>query len=155
EALLAARSNICLTYNCRELQKDQELQPCGTLTQLRRYLEQQVLGGASFRFADMPLRGDDPRYLDSTPEPHTDLLVNYNASERLLAVAARAPELELTAEQHRMLQQRLSSASRSFEVPSPAGGGAANRQASATITLRELRVFLHCPAEAALKRHLA
>lgn len=156
EALLAARSKVYLSYNCRELQKDQELQPCGTLTQLRRYLEQHVLGGSGFQFIDIPLRGDDARYLRSeAAEPHADLLVNYNATERLLAAAACSGELDLTAEQTRLLEQRLDSARRRFDVATPVASGTAKGQTAPTISMRELRGFLHCPAEAALKRHLA
>jgi exodeoxyribonuclease V gamma subunit len=161
ETLLAARSKVYLLYNSRDLQKDQELQPCGTLTQLRRYLERHVLGGIAFQPVPMPLRGDDPRYLNADANPaYSDLVVNYHANERLLAAAGgdRSGELCLNPEQQREIEQRLESAQRHFAVPAPPPEGAASSrksEAAATVTVRELRGFLDCPAEAALKRHLA
>ncbi|HEV3120488.1 MAG TPA: exodeoxyribonuclease V subunit gamma, partial [Isosphaeraceae bacterium] len=43
QALLAARKKIYLSYNCRDLQKDQELFACGPINQLRRFIEAQLL----------------------------------------------------------------------------------------------------------------
>src|SRR5262249_2702164 len=180
EALLAARSKVYLLYNCRELQRDQDLQPCSPVTQLRRYVERHILGGEPFHGVTVPLRGDDPLYLSADANgPHTDVLVNYNETERLLAVAQaqRQGVWQLDAAQAEKGQQRLQAAQKSFGVtqagPLGAGGGQGplqNEETLAqatgpqgaglgkdeipTISLRELRGFLDCPAEASLKRHL-
>jgi exonuclease V gamma subunit len=159
EALLAARSKLYLLYPCRELQRDQELHPCGPLNQVRRHLEQHLLGGEKFQVVPVPLRGDDLRCLQASADtPHTDLLVNYNESERLLALA-RAQEsrdLRLDERQARELDERLDHGRRGFRAGATEVAAAAARPESIppTVSLRDLSGFLSCPVEAGLRRHL-
>ena len=43
DVLLAARDRLVLTYNCRNLTEDAELNPCSIITQLESYLERHLL----------------------------------------------------------------------------------------------------------------
>jgi hypothetical protein len=154
ETLLAARGKIYLLYNNRELQRDQELHPAVPLCQLRRYLEDHVIDG-TFAIAQVPLHGCDPVYV--APQKSTsDILVNYNETERLAAVAEaqRVGLLSLDGRSAKELERRIRRARRDFaaeEGPAPGGAGTSD---SATVSVSELRRFLVCPAEAALRRHL-
>jgi exonuclease V gamma subunit len=42
DVLLAARERLLLSYNCRELSEDAELNPCSIITQLESYLERRL-----------------------------------------------------------------------------------------------------------------
>jgi len=159
ETLLAARDKVYLLYNGRDLQRDQDLQPCSVLTQLRRQVESTVLGGQAFAVTTVPLSGSDPCYLDAAAVPrYTDVLVNYNRTERLLALdeARRAGALHLNLWQQLEVDGALEQARRVFALPpgltAPARPQAGRRL---TVALRELRGFLRCPAEASLQRHLS
>ena len=150
EAVLAARQKLYLLYNNKELQRDQELQPCGLVNQLRRYLDKHVVE-ATFTIKEAPLHGSDPKLLPQ--DSGEDVLVNYNATERLLAIheAQQRGRLRLDALQTEKLEQRLREAQRHFPLPA---APLAEVPGPLTIHLQELRGFLRCPAEAALKRHL-
>lgn len=154
EAVLAAQEKLYLVYNQRDLQKDQVLEPCGLVSQLRRYLEAHVLA-ARFEPAIIPLAGSDPQYLNP-PDPRgtSDVLVNDGEAERLLCLAdlqrrgLLAPVGPAAAE----LAVRLQAARRTFALP--ANAPLPQREPVPTVTFAELRRFLRCPAEAGLKRHL-
>jgi len=150
EAVLAARQKLYLLYNNKELQRDQELQPCGLVNQLRRYLEKYVVESA-FTIKEAPLHGSDPKLLPQ--DSREDVLVNYNATERLLAIreAHQRGQLCFDAQHTEKLEQRLREAQRHFPLPA---APLSEVPAALTIHLQELRGFLRCPAEAALKRHL-
>ena len=158
ETLLAARDKLYLLYNGRDLQRDQDLQPCSVLIQLRRYVESEVLGGQAFATTYVPLGGNDPRYLDpASVPPYTDVLVNYNRTERLLAIeeARRAGALHLNLFQKLEVEGALEQAQRVFALPSELTPAPAAPGRKLSVALRELRGFLRCPAEASLKRHLS
>src|SRR5262249_50109324 len=153
----------------------QELQPCSPLNQLRQHVEQHILGGP-FATVKVPLRVHDPIYLRSEGKPaHTDLLVNYNVTDRLLAIAdaKRTGALELDMFQGNEVERRQATAQRQFDVPQPdvvagvprggrpttgplraVGAGMRGGAGPRTGTRGELRGFLDCPAEAVVKRHL-
>jgi exodeoxyribonuclease V gamma subunit len=152
QVLLAARQKIYLLYNCRELQKDQELHPCGPINQLRRFLEEHIIEDDSFKVTSVPLLPTDIRLLGDRDNPFTDVLVSYSASNRLLAIKQANDEgrLALTHEQERDLKQRHINAKRSFTL-SPTKSVSVER---VTISLGWLKEFLRCPAEAMLRRHL-
>jgi exodeoxyribonuclease V gamma subunit len=149
EATLAARQKLYVVYNSRDLQKDQQLFPCSPVNQLRRYLDQHVLR-ETLKVIEVPLQGSDPKFLEQPPDE--DVVVNYSEAERVLAIEqARSQEkLRLDPRSAQMLDERLQRVQRAFAMPP----GASAATGIPTIHLRELRGYLRCPAEAALKRHL-
>jgi exonuclease V gamma subunit len=155
EALLAAREKVYLLYDCRELQRDQELHPSSVINQLRRYLEEHVLAAKPLQIVAAPLRSSDSRYLaePARGDAH-DVLVNFSNVDRLVALAecrARG-ELKLTRTQERELDRELAKHQKDF-TPS-AGPPTEQTERVPTVSIRELVRFLRCPAEAALRRHL-
>lgn len=153
EAALAARRKLYLLYTNRDLQKDQALYPCGPVIQLQRYLEECVVD-KRFEGVTVPLSGVDHRYLAPVDgDKHSDVLVNYDETDRIAAAeAARsAGEVLLDVKASAELDRRLATARRAFAIP-PSKGSA--RKSISAVTVHELRRFLRCPAEAAIRRHL-
>ena len=62
ETILATRRRLVITYNERDLQRDQERQPAVPVLQLKRYLEKNVTDGP-FRVGSACLLAHDTRYL--------------------------------------------------------------------------------------------
>jgi hypothetical protein len=153
QALLSAREKVYLLYNCRELQKDQVLHPSSPILQLRRYLEEHILQGGKLEIVKAPLLGSDTVSLQGGGARASDCLVTYSETERLLAVeeAQQRGTLQLEANRAAEIERRLQKARRTFPLPPAADVSTA---AIPTVTLAELRGFLRCPVEAALKRHL-
>jgi exonuclease V gamma subunit len=155
EALLAAREKIYLLYNSRELQRDQELQMCVPLAQLHRHLREHLCG--SFEITRVPLNGGDVQYLEPAKN-FSDILVNWSETERLLALdeARLDGRLQLDAAQTKGIIARLEKGRRKFEPPAaaPAARSPVDADRLDTISIAELKRFLLCPAEAALRRHL-
>jgi exodeoxyribonuclease V gamma subunit len=155
EALLAARDKVYLLYDCRELQRDQELHPSSIISQLGRYLEEHVLAEKPLQVVAAPLRSSDAKYL---AEPACgaahDVLVNFSKVDRLVAlVECRARgELTLTKTQERQLELEL--AKHQMDFTPAAAPPVESTERVPTVTIRELVRFLRCPAEAALRRHL-
>jgi exonuclease V gamma subunit len=153
EALFAARRKLYLLYTNRDLQKDQALYPCGPVLQLQRYLQEDVLN-KKFETATVPLSAVDHRYLAPVDDGgHSDVLVNYDDSERLAtADAARsANEVLLDTKASAELERRLAIARKGFPILCSSGPA---RKSVSAVTIRELCRFLRCPAEAAIRRHL-
>jgi hypothetical protein len=63
EILISVRRKLYLSYVSRDLQKDRDLAPCSVVHQLRSYMEQQVLGGQTFKIGRIPIKPDSPVYL--------------------------------------------------------------------------------------------
>jgi len=152
EALLAARDKVYLLYNCRELQRDQQLHPSVPLIQVRRYIEEHITGG-SFEVVGVPLNGGSIEYLRPQNSASSDVLVNYSDTERTLAALAAQEKNLLPTKPNAELNRRLESARRTFAAPAE-GSQAEQRVETPTVTIRELERFLRCPAEAAIQRHL-
>jgi exonuclease V gamma subunit len=152
ETLLAARQKLYLFYNSRDLQRDQVLHPCSPVNQLRRYLETHVVEG-EFQVTDIPLCGHDVGYLADSAATTSDVRVNYSEVERLLALeeGTRTGQVQLEPARVEDLKQRLALARRDFTLPASTGP---TTTGVPTIRLWELKGFLRCPAEAALRRHL-
>ena len=150
ESLLAARDKLYLLYNNRDLQRDQELQPAVPLTQLRRYLDESG-NGQKFDEVKVPLHGNDPKYLEQ-PTDHTDVLVNYNETERLLALeeARSLGNLHIDERGQAEIKRRLKTACPVFQIPE----GPPPQTTVPTITIGELKRFLLSPADACLKKIL-
>jgi exodeoxyribonuclease V gamma subunit len=153
ETLLAARRNVCLLYNCRDLQNDRDLYPCSPLNQLRRHLERQIVKGP-FEEIRVPLCGTDLSYLDrDAVEPRRDVLANYSEFDRVLALAdgRREKRVSLDRQQTERLESRLRKYRQDFMPPAAAPIPAAGPM---TISINELARFLRCPAEGAIRRHV-
>jgi exonuclease V gamma subunit len=153
EMLLAAQDKVYLFYTNRDLQRDQELQPCSSISQLRRYLEHHVVEG-KFTITEVPLRGSEFECLELAAEKGApDVLANYSEAERLVAIEEGRQEnrLELDENCSKEIDRRLDEAQPAFRLPAGQTPGRAGIQ---TITLKELKGFLRCPAEAAVRRHL-
>jgi hypothetical protein len=75
---------LYLSYVCRDLQKDRDLSPCSVVHQLRRYVEQHVLGGRSFNVCRIPIQADSPAYLaPNAINEWSDALVSSSIAGRL------------------------------------------------------------------------
>ena len=167
EALSSARQKLYLLYSSKELQKDQNLFPCSLITQLRTYIEENVLPtyGAlfaevdsnQFKKKDVPLNGHDPRYLTGDEQQGCDLDVSYGRADRVLALqeALNSGELDLgcPAEEAQTRVSALAGASRRelLDIVTPAAPEARTR---AHVNIRDLYAYLCNPARTALRRHL-
>ena len=151
ETILATRRKLVITYNERDLQKDQERQPAVPVLQLKRYLEKNVTDGP-FQVASACLLPHDTQYL-AEPEPWQDVLVQVRPSDRLLALEAADRKKRLRAgdlhdrceieEQHRSLAKSFHVAPAEVDV-----------DRIRHVPLRHLQEFLENPASAALKYRL-
>lgn len=152
QTLLAARDRVYLSYNCKDLQEDRPLHRSSALNQLERYLKAHVVAGSKFEVANAPLRSSDPKLLHP-PASATDCLVSYSKHDRLLAIeeAQAGGTVLLTQKQSAELDKLLQDARHEFKLPEVPSSASA---AMPTLSLTELRNFLVCPIEAALKRHL-
>jgi exonuclease V gamma subunit len=154
EALLAARDKVYLLYDCRELQRDQELHPSSVVNQLSRYLQEHVLP-EEFRKVAVPLRPSDACFPAAETSGPWDVLVNYLHVDRLVALReakhqGRLPAL--TAGQKRACNAAFQELRPKFTLPPaplPERGDREN-----TVAIQHLVRFLRCPAEATVRRHL-
>jgi hypothetical protein len=141
-----------LLYTCRELQKDQELHPCSSVNQLRRFLREHVIAAGEFKVAEAPLLRTDIRLLQKADSATPfDIFVNYSEKNRLLALTDSGHQLKITKKQKSEIESRLNDARKVFTASSQLK---ADVEEAVAIPLARLKEFLHCPAEAALKRHL-
>lgn len=149
QTLLAARDKAYLLYNCRDLQQDKVLPAASPVLQLQRYLEEHVVG-QTWQKIDAPLRGSDPALLQPASDV-ADCLVTCAPTDRLLAVteAAATGALSLDESQAEEVTRRLASARAEHHLLGEDKAGTVR-----PVSLGDLRRFLNCPAEAALRRHL-
>ena len=112
EVLISVHRKLYLSYLSRDLQKDRALAPCSVVHQLRRYVEQHVLGGRPFNICRIPIQADSPAYLaPNAINGWSDALVNSSIVQRLScyrrhglwdAFESKAASAELqTAERYR------------------------------------------------------
>jgi exodeoxyribonuclease V gamma subunit len=82
EILISVHRKLYLSYISRDLQKDRDLAPCSVVHQLRRYIEQRVLGGQSFKIGRIPIKPDSPVYLTPTAVGSwSDTLANSSSAQ--------------------------------------------------------------------------
>ena len=127
ETILAAQRKLYLLYNCRELQKDQELLPCVAIQQLRRHVSDHILG-AEWPEVHVPLHGSDVRLLPSQPSPPgQDVLVQYHELDCLLALeeGVQSGEVYLGLTERAELQELLAAKRPQFTVAAVPAGSAA------------------------------
>ena len=167
EVFLSAGERVYLTYVARDLQKDEEFQPCAIVNELCAYLENEVFSPGSFtpfQRVDIPLKGSSCKYLAADPsscpamkgQKETDLLCRpCFRHDRFLASQPEAMRRKLSARFAASSSLLPPSPSRGGEDPGelaqPGGGGG---NAVRRITLRELADFLTDPVKAVLKHRL-
>lgn len=84
EILISVGRKLYLSYVSRDLQKDRDLQPCSVLHQLRRFVEQQILGGRAFQIRTIPIRPDSTEYIaPDALNDGSDVMVNHCPVDRL------------------------------------------------------------------------
>lgn len=84
EILISVGRKLYLSYVSRDLQKDRDLQPCSVLHQLRRYVEQQILGGETFKIRQIPIQPDSADYIaPDAVNDWSDVMVNSCPVDRL------------------------------------------------------------------------
>ncbi len=84
EILISVRRKLYLSYVSRDLQKDRDLAPCSVVHQLRRYVEQQILGGQSFTISQIPIKADSPAYIaPDAINAWSDVMVNDSGAQRI------------------------------------------------------------------------
>ena len=157
EILMATRQKLYLTYDCRDLQRDQELFPCSVVNQLRAYLEDEVIEDKSFQIHQMPLKGASLRYLvprEKTPGGEScDTLVDFSASNRLLCLvdALNRGKLKLGKEH----LKTVCDMERSLDLKAlPPDSPTRTETVVESISSRELALFLENPLDAVVRRHL-
>jgi len=153
-AILAAKEKLYLTYNSRDLQRDQELHPCGPLNQLRRALSEHVLAEGEFKIATVPLSGSDPVLLNpGNTTGVSDVRVCLAEADRLLALqqGINSGALKLNDKDGEEVKRRIDAHTKH---PSRATNSDTDNERDTTISISELAKFLRDPAEAKLKRHL-
>lgn len=91
ELLLSTRQKLYLGYVARDIKKDREMQPCSVINQLRQYITFALLAdGDEFKVQHIPLKGNDPRYLD--PDRITDwsdVMSNFFLADRVSLFRSR------------------------------------------------------------------
>ena len=157
DIVLAARERLVLTYNCRNLTEDAELNPCSIITQLESYLERHLFSaGTLFREARAPLTGRSLQYLyHADAETPFDPLVNIDAQDRGMALAdLAAREVELSTDAQARLSSILQSCTEETQaritLPSPS----VSDTAALVVPIRALVDFLETPAQARMIRSI-
>jgi exonuclease V gamma subunit len=153
DALLTAREKLYLTYSNWDASKDRPQLPAVCVNQLQRRLEQLIIE-PPWQNVTMPATGHDAAYLDAEQQPtHQDVLVQYRGTERLLALleAEREGRCTFDRKQRAEIEARTQARMPDFTVTRTS---AAAPPKTPTLSIRDLRAFLWCPAEASLKRHL-
>jgi exodeoxyribonuclease V gamma subunit len=85
ELLLSVKHKFYISYISKDLQKDRTLQLCSVVSQMLRYVEQEILSkDQTFRITEIPLKGSSEKYLSTHPEDQaTDVFINYSLSDRI------------------------------------------------------------------------
>ena len=153
EILISVRRKLYLSYVSRDLQKDRDLAPGSVVHQLQRFVEQQVLGGQSFRFSQIPIKANSPAYLSPDAiNDWSDVMVNASDAQRL-SCYLRSGRWQAFADQ--ATPSDLKTAARycpDFALPIPSTG---NETVDARLlTFGQLKRFLLDPVEVFAQYHL-
>ena len=153
EILISVHHKLYLSYVSRDLQKDRDLEPCSVVHQLRRHVEQRVLGGQSFMIQKIPIKADSPRYLEPDAlNQWSDVMVNTNVVQRISGYR-RSGLWDMVAERTTPAEQaEISRVDPDWTLPAPSTPPASSATASLTIGL--LRRFLLDPVAVVGRYHL-
>ncbi|MBR9984646.1 MAG: exodeoxyribonuclease V subunit gamma [Desulfosarcina sp.] len=153
EILVSVRAKLYLSYVSRDLQKDRDLAPCSVVNQLQRYVEQQVLGGRSFRCSQIPIKADSPAYLaPDAINSWSDVMVNSNLVQRLSCYRRSGRWRALVDQATSSDLKAVDRYRPDFTLPDPSPDPASAEAASLTIGL--LRRFLLDPVDVVGRYHL-
>ncbi len=92
EMLLSVREKLYLGYVSRDLQKDRDIQPCSIINHLKNYISTTFLPpGDPFKVVQIPLKGNDLRYLLSNQNPPwSDVVCNFSLADRVSVLRANS-----------------------------------------------------------------
>lgn len=153
EILASVNGKLYLSYISRDLQKDRDLTSCSVVHQLKRYVEQRVLGGQTFKVSQIPIKADSPAYL--APEAindWSDVMVDSSPVHRL-SCYRRSGRWSAFLEQATPSDVKTAARYRpDFTLPDPTPDPAPADAVPLTIGL--LRRFLLDPVEVVGRYHL-
>jgi len=154
EMLLSVRDKLYISYISKDLQKDQTIQPCSVVNQLRGYVEQEVLSQKRpFSITHIPLKGSSEKYLakDAVNEA-SDVLVNYSLADRIACYRENGLWEQVTAKVSEESKENLQGFFPDFT--SEAARLQKDKRIVEKITVKQLKKFLEDPVAHGLKRHL-
>ena len=153
EILISVRQKLYLSYVCRDLQKDREQAPCSLIQELRRYVEQHLMGGAPFEIARIPVNADSPLYLTQEMQSRwSDIMVNGSVAQRISTYRRYGL---WAAFEKRATSAELAQADRFRpDFSPPAMPAPASAAASIPLSIDQLRRFLLDPVSTAGRYHL-
>ncbi|MCP4688543.1 MAG: exodeoxyribonuclease V subunit gamma, partial [Desulfobacterales bacterium] len=154
EMLQSVGEKLYIGFVARDLQKDREIQPCGVVNQLKRYVERSILPpGEEFRFANIPLSGDAASYLEpDAVNDGSDVMVNYSLADRVTCLRNRGAwerARERAADSDLERAKRLDP---DFSVDAPRARGQA--PGTERIFIAALKKFLEDPIGQGVQRQL-
>ena len=154
ELLLSVRKKLYISYVSRDLQKDQTLQPCSLVNQLRRHIESEILLPTKpFKIVEIPLKGSNAIFFaEKGVDEFSDVLVNYSMADRIIYYreAGIWPELSKIAPEKEV--QSVASFFPDFSLP-----GIDLHQPEVfpeKITIRQLGRFLKDPVKENIQKHM-
>ena len=153
EILISVKQKLYLSYVSRDLQKDRDLQPCSVVHQLRRYVEQRILGGRTFKIRQIPIQPDSADYIaPDAVNDGSDVMVNSCPVDRLSCY--RRSELWAA------FKERASPDERAVAVRYDPDFSLAERPSAdessriETLSIGLLRSYLMDPVDTVLRYHL-
>lgn len=153
EILVSVRGKLYLSYVSRDLQKDRDLAPCSVVHQLQRYVEQQILGGQTFRLSQIPIKADSPAYLaPNAINDWSDVMVNSSLVQRLSCYRRNGRWLSFMDQASSSDLKKAARYRPDFALSDPSPDQAPAETVSLTIGL--LRRFLLDPVDVVGRYHL-
>ncbi|MFO8086107.1 MAG: exodeoxyribonuclease V subunit gamma [Desulfobacterales bacterium] len=154
ELLLSVKEKLYISYVGKDLQKDQVIQPCSVVNQLRRYIESEVFfEKRTFDIAGVPLKGSSAKYVaEKAIDDHCDIFVNYSTADRIMYYREKNLWPELVKKISEKQKETINSFCPDFSLPQPI----ANETEIFTekITTRQLAGFLKNPVKQNIQKHL-
>lgn len=150
DAILAAKKKLVITYNGRDLQRDEALQPSMPVAQLQRFVTANI--APDFHVLDLPLSAHDPVYLEPATIP-SDLLTHDHVADRIIALesAVESGRVVLDGDQQELVQSARRRLIADFASSQTA---ITEHRPIPTVAISKLKKFLENPAASALKYHL-
>jgi exonuclease V gamma subunit len=158
EALFAAE-NLILTYDARDIEKDEQKYPSSMVLELESEAEI-LLHGEDFLEAKIPISRYSGLYFHRPGEQEneynrmkkvTDLIYNQDPREREFILSRLFEDMEKEPEGAELLQERLQKRRKLWEIAVSAQD--TNRK-TVNVDVSELKLFLEHPLKARLKKHL-
>jgi exodeoxyribonuclease V gamma subunit len=153
EILISVSRKLYLSYVSRDLQKDRDLAPCSVVHQLRRYVEQRILGGQPFKISRIPIQADSPAYI--VPDAITswsDVMVNSSTAQRLTCYRRYGLWNDFADRATPAEQETMARHCPDFAIPGPSPDP--DSAEAVVLPLNLLRRFLLDPVEVVGRYHL-